>query len=159
MRSSLRDTAQASSNLDTRTLGWCGLTLASTALAALAATALLPCHRCSNVWMLQDDCWQSCTGHHGGFHDKDTGQPIVNTTLFPSLGAMVEHGHAQGVKVGFYQDNCRCNECTVHVGPHSCWDQDAHCETRALSQKTQTARHSLCSSWRQPAVCLFVSRV
>ena len=28
---------------------------------------------------------------------------MINTSLFPSMAAMVEHGHAQGVKVGFYQ--------------------------------------------------------
>ena len=49
-----------------------------------------------------DDCWQSCTGKGGSFHDE-AGQPMINTSLFPSMAAMVEHGHAQGVKVGFYQ--------------------------------------------------------
>eukprot|EP01045_Picozoa_sp_COSAG04_P007551 COSAG04_NODE_397_length_14976_cov_7.007663_8_plen_278_part_00 len=60
------------------------------------------------------------------------------------MAAMVEHGHAQGVKVGFYQvsllppppplplrltlrafaqDNCRCHECQDH---DHCWDVDAH---------------------------------
>ena len=91
-----------------------------------------------------DDCWQSCTGKGGSFHDA-AGQPMINTSLFPSMAAMVEHGHAQGVKVGFYQvslpaaaaaaaaaaltlralrqDNCRCHECQDH---DHCWDVDAH---------------------------------
>ena len=56
-----------------------------------------------------DDCWQSCTGEGGSFHDA-AGQPIINTSRFPSLKAMVQHGHAEGVKVGFYGDNCRCHE-------------------------------------------------
>ena len=44
-----------------------------------------------------DDCWQSCTprdthclGAANGcsFHDPATGQPLVNTTLFLSLGGI-----------------------------------------------------------------------
>ena len=79
-----------------------------------------------------DDCWQSCTprdmhclGSATGcsFHDRATGQPRVNTTLFPSLGGMVEHGHSLEVKVGFYQNNCRCHECENH---DTCWDENAH---------------------------------
>lgn len=59
-----------------------------------------------------DDCWQACTGPKGTFHDASSGQPLVNTMLFPSLRAMVEHGHRLGVQVGFYGNNCRCKECT-----------------------------------------------
>ena len=79
-----------------------------------------------------DDCWQSCTprdmhclGSAAGcsFHDRATGQPRVNTTLFPSLGGMVKHGHSLGLKVGFYQNNCRCHECQNH---DTCWDENAH---------------------------------
>ena len=79
-----------------------------------------------------DDCWQSCTprdmhclGSATGcsFHDRATGHPRVNTTLFPSLGGMVEHGHSLEVKVGFYQNNCRCHECQNH---DTCWDENAH---------------------------------
>ena len=36
----------------------------------------------------------SCTGKGGSFHDS-AGQPMINTSLFPSMAAMVEHGHAQ----------------------------------------------------------------
>ena len=74
-------------------------------------------------WQGLDDCWQSCTGSGGSFHDPTTGQPLINTTLFPSLGGMVEHGHNIGVKVGFYQDNCRCHECKDR---ETCWGQDTH---------------------------------
>ena len=73
-----------------------------------------------------DDCWQNCDAPHGFFHDKVTGQPQIDTTKFPSLGKMVEHGHALDVKVGFYQDNCRCHECERgHVG-QQCWNKNTH---------------------------------
>ena len=52
---------------------------------------------------------QSCTGPKGSFHDKTTGDPIVNTTAFPSLAGMVAHATALGLSSGFYGDNCRCH--------------------------------------------------
>ena len=67
-----------------------------------------------------DDCWQSCTGPKGSFHDKTTGDPIVNTTAFPSLAGMVSHAAALGLSSGFYGDNCRCHvgEELSHMGTH-----------------------------------------
>eukprot|EP00664_Eupelagonemidae_sp_cell27_P007524 gene7524-8309_t len=47
-----------------------------------------------------DDNWQACgTGVKGSFHDAD-GNPLINTTTFPDMAGMVQHGHAQGLKVG-----------------------------------------------------------
>ena len=63
-----------------------------------------------------DDCWQSCTGPKGSFHDPTTGDPIVNTTAFPSLAAMVSHAAALGLQSGFYGDNCRCHVGERQVG-------------------------------------------
>jgi alpha-galactosidase len=63
-----------------------------------------------------DDCWQSCTGPKGSFHDLTTGDPIVNTTAFPSLAAMVSHAAALGLQSGFYGDNCRCHVGERQVG-------------------------------------------
>ncbi|KAJ9460399.1 Alpha-galactosidase [Diplonema papillatum] len=57
-----------------------------------------------------DDAWQACgTGYLGGFHDED-GNPLVNATRFPSMKAMTDHGHALGMKVGWYMNNCHCRE-------------------------------------------------
>jgi hypothetical protein len=39
---------------------------------------------------------------------------------------MVEHGHSLDVKVGFYQDNCRCHECETGKQGAMCWDENAH---------------------------------
>eukprot|EP00966_Prymnesium_polylepis_P236206 5462628-Prymnesium_polylepis.1 len=55
-----------------------------------------------------DDAWQACgTGVKGTFYDQ-LGNPLVNATRFPSLQAMVAHGHAKGLHVGFYVNNCIC---------------------------------------------------
>eukprot|EP00900_Chrysochromulina_parva_P024830 jgi/Chrpa1/6981/Chrysochromulina_OHIO_Genome00017210-RA len=54
-----------------------------------------------------DDGWQVC--HDRGYHDESTGYPLVNTTLFPDLGAMTAYGHERGVKMGWYHNNCACN--------------------------------------------------
>ena len=63
-----------------------------------------------------DDCWQSCTGPKGSFHNPTTGKPIVNTTAFPSLAGMVSHAAALGLSSGFYGDNCRCHAGERQVG-------------------------------------------
>ena len=57
-----------------------------------------------------DDAWQACgTGVDGSFHDRQ-GAPLVNTTKFPDMGAMVKKAHALGLKSGFYINNCICGE-------------------------------------------------
>jgi len=43
------------------------------------------------------------------FHDL-AGTPLPNLTTFPSLAAMVAHGHSKSVAVGFYINNCICAE-------------------------------------------------
>lgn len=62
-----------------------------------------------------DDCWQSCTGPQGSFHDE-AGNPIVNTTSFPSLSGMAAQAVSLGLKPGFYGNNCRCHQGEVKVG-------------------------------------------
>ena len=63
-----------------------------------------------------DDNWQSCgTGIRGSFHDGASGKPLVNTTRFPDMRAMVQFGHALGLKVGFYDNNCICGEGGAHL--------------------------------------------
>jgi hypothetical protein len=57
-----------------------------------------------------DDAWQACgTGVDGSFHGVH-GEPLVNTTTFPDLGAMVKKAHGLGLKAGFYINNCICGE-------------------------------------------------
>jgi len=48
-----------------------------------------------------DSGWASCTGVNGSWHDKQ-GHFIINTTKFPNMRAMVDHGHSKGVLMGFY---------------------------------------------------------
>ena len=58
-----------------------------------------------------DDAWQACgTGVNGSFHDGATGRPLVNTSKFPEMGAMVAKAHALGLRAGFYINNCICAE-------------------------------------------------
>mmetsp|Transcript_69541 Transcript_69541/g.148735 ORF Transcript_69541/g.148735 Transcript_69541/m.148735 type:complete len:743 (+) Transcript_69541:45-2273(+) len=57
-----------------------------------------------------DDGWQAChTGVDGSFHSA-TGEPLVNTTTFPSMSAMTHKAHAMGLKPGFYINNYICAE-------------------------------------------------
>eukprot|EP01060_Flectonema_neradi_P038223 TRINITY_DN796_c1_g1_i1.p1 TRINITY_DN796_c1_g1~~TRINITY_DN796_c1_g1_i1.p1 ORF type:complete len:408 (+),score=110.35 TRINITY_DN796_c1_g1_i1:65-1288(+) len=57
-----------------------------------------------------DDNWQACgAGIDKSFHDAQ-GNPIVNTKRFPSMKAMVDHGHSLNLKVGWYANNCICKE-------------------------------------------------
>ena len=55
-----------------------------------------------------DDGWQACKkGKDCTFH-ADDGAPVVNTTKFPDLKALVKYGEAKEVLVGWYQINCIC---------------------------------------------------
>eukprot|EP00928_Gymnodinium_smaydae_P012041 TRINITY_DN14393_c0_g8_i1.p1 TRINITY_DN14393_c0_g8~~TRINITY_DN14393_c0_g8_i1.p1 ORF type:complete len:574 (-),score=60.91 TRINITY_DN14393_c0_g8_i1:567-2246(-) len=57
-----------------------------------------------------DDGWQSCgSGWNGSFHDR-AGHPLVNLTRFPNMTEMTEYGHARGLNVGWYLNNCFCQE-------------------------------------------------
>jgi len=53
-----------------------------------------------------DDGWQeSGNGVNGSFHDAE-GRPIVNKTRFPSMKGMTAYGHARGLFVEWYMNNC-----------------------------------------------------
>lgn len=69
-----------------------------------------------------DDGWQACgTGWKGSFHAQD-GTPLVNKTKFPDLKSMVDYGHGQGVKMGWYNINCICMDTyTVQRDSDSSW--------------------------------------
>jgi alpha-galactosidase len=55
-----------------------------------------------------DDAWQACgTGWQGTFHAKD-GTPLVNSSIFPDLKALVDYAHGKDVKMGWYSINCQC---------------------------------------------------
>jgi alpha-galactosidase len=57
-----------------------------------------------------DDNWQACgAGVSGSFHDA-AGNPLVNSKTFPSMKGMTDHGHALGLRVGWYMNNCICPE-------------------------------------------------
>ena len=60
-----------------------------------------------------DDAWQYCDAENAapGFHYHDVhGNPIVNRTRFPDMKAMTDHGHRLGLTVGWYGNNCLCND-------------------------------------------------
>ena len=57
-----------------------------------------------------DDNWQACkTGIDASFHGPE-GKPLVNHDRFPSMSGMTAYGHAKGLKVGWYGNNCICAE-------------------------------------------------
>jgi len=59
-----------------------------------------------------DEGWEGCgQGAHGTQHYVN-GTPAVATAKFPDLRALVEYGHARGVKMGFYLNGCACGERT-----------------------------------------------
>eukprot|EP01062_Namystynia_karyoxenos_P015880 TRINITY_DN157_c0_g1_i2.p1 TRINITY_DN157_c0_g1~~TRINITY_DN157_c0_g1_i2.p1 ORF type:complete len:447 (+),score=168.08 TRINITY_DN157_c0_g1_i2:68-1342(+) len=63
-----------------------------------------------------DDAWQACHfGVNGSFHSAD-GAPLVDRLLFPDMKRMTDHGHAKGIKVGWYMNNCICKEQGSWVG-------------------------------------------
>ena len=70
-----------------------------------------------------DDAWQMC-GSYGPsqftFHRED-GKPMVNLTRFPDMKAMTDHGHKLNITVGWYANNCICED---HCVSHSCYEQD-----------------------------------
>jgi alpha-galactosidase len=69
-----------------------------------------------------DDGWQACgAGAFGSFHDA-RGVPLVNTTAFPSLGAMVSKAHALGLRAGWYGNNCHCMELSCKYQAPPCWE-------------------------------------
>jgi len=69
-----------------------------------------------------DDGWQACgAGVGGSFHDVD-GHPLVNKTRFPDIKAMVTAARAQGVKMGWYHNNCWCNESGAFPRGHPAQD-------------------------------------
>ena len=72
-----------------------------------------------------DDGWQNCgAGVDGTFHDAQ-GRPMVNLTRFPDLGALVATGHSKGVRMGWYANNCWCNEGGDPKRAHYQQDADA----------------------------------
>eukprot|EP01052_Picozoa_sp_SAG31_P015317 SAG31_NODE_981_length_10558_cov_2.972273_8_plen_126_part_00 len=67
--------------------------------------------------LLHQDFWQSCYlsnqtsagGVQGSFHDA-SGYPIVNGTKFPSMKRLTGFAHSLGLKMGWYANNCGCEE-------------------------------------------------
>ena len=72
-----------------------------------------------------DDAWQMCDAPSAapGMHYHDVeGNPIVNTTRFPSLKSMTDHAHSLNLTAGFYGNNCICadhcrneTECEMQI--------------------------------------------
>ena len=67
-----------------------------------------------------DDGWQACTN---GYHDTD-GRPRINTQRFPDMTSMVNRGHALGLFVGWYGNNCICGDGWSAHGGHVRYDGD-----------------------------------
>eukprot|EP01047_Picozoa_sp_COSAG01_P002314 COSAG01_NODE_60_length_29981_cov_23.262533_39_plen_190_part_00 len=73
-----------------------------------------------------DDGWQACgTGAplasgKKTFHSV-TGAPLVNKTKFPDVKALVDYGHKRGVTMGWYDNNCICNDNGEIYGQDPHW--------------------------------------
>lgn len=65
-----------------------------------------------------DSGWAACTGVNGSWHDA-SGHFIVNKTLFPDMKAMVDGGHAHGVKMDIYLNQ------DLDPGFHNCKSEGA----------------------------------
>ena len=64
-----------------------------------------------------DDGWQRCgAGVGGSFHDA-AGEPLWNATRFPRPAGMVAAGHALGLRVDWYMNNCICGEGGARLDP------------------------------------------
>jgi alpha-galactosidase len=70
-----------------------------------------------------DDAWQLC-GHYGSkkwtYHDE-SGNPVVNTALFPDFNAMTDYAHSLGLTAGWYGNNCICRD---HCSSTECYQAD-----------------------------------
>ena len=73
-----------------------------------------------------DDAWQLC-GNYGSnnytYHD-DNGNPIVNTTRFPSFNKMTDYAHSLGLTAGWYGNNCICRD---HCDTEDCYRGISFC--------------------------------
>jgi len=71
-----------------------------------------------------DDGWQACgAGVNHSFHNA-SGYPLINLTRFPDMLAMNREAHSKNVKMGWYQNNCGCNEAPQfsNIGGHVAQD-------------------------------------
>jgi len=62
-----------------------------------------------------DDYWQLCGsyGPNNYTYHLATGEPVVDTTKFPSLKGMCDAAHALNLTCGWYGNNCGCHDhCT-----------------------------------------------
>lgn len=72
-----------------------------------------------------DDNWQACDSPQAAaemHYHQENGEPVINTERFPDMEAMTAHGHALGLTVGWYANNCICPdqcrteaECTLQI--------------------------------------------
>ena len=71
-----------------------------------------------------DDFWQKCSDSDTElkYHAQD-GTPLVNLELFPDLRKMTDKGHKLGLKVGWYGNNCICQE--RHTDEYKFYEADA----------------------------------
>ena len=84
-----------------------------------------------------DDGWQECGAAAAraaglNYHDGG-GAPVVNTTRFPDMGAMVDYGHGLGLTVGWYANNCLCPDACNATGAPTC-DEMIEMDARAFAR-------------------------
>ena len=56
-----------------------------------------------------DEGWEGCGQGVNGTQHAANGDPVINSK-FPNMSALVEYGHAKGVKMGWYLNGCACGE-------------------------------------------------
>lgn len=55
-------------------------------------------------------CKYDCGGVNGSYHDR-SGAPVLNSSNFPDVAAMVEHAHALNLTAGWYTNNFQASNC------------------------------------------------
>jgi len=71
-----------------------------------------------------DDAWQKCGkyGPHKNKYHLETGQSVVDTSVFPNMKDMTDHAHGLGITAGWYHNNCICAD---HVTDEKYYEADA----------------------------------
>lgn len=71
-----------------------------------------------------DDAWQKCGsyGPNKNSYHEETGQPVVDKSVFPDMKQMTDHAHGLGITAGWYHNNCICRD---HVTDEKYYEADA----------------------------------
>jgi alpha-galactosidase len=61
-----------------------------------------------------DEGWEACGGGVNHTQHDAQGNPVVDTKKFPDMGKLVDYGHSQKIRMGWYFNGCACGERQEH---------------------------------------------